>query len=284
VVAWISTVFIKPAPETSSNSRLVETNPCAILLQITPEKAIVLHDLVHEFTRDRLEDNVPRLNALLLEANRAGRSWHELIDDAYWNKNLEWHHAAAKQWNDLAAIYVDPVLREKQWPVCYFPGVGLMGDPSGELGRVLQLVPGDQKPEVVDAICRGLLNRARELLREIRWNGSAEMGARLGALKAADLKDAGVTEEDHFVILGQNTGLAWLRDLLYSFVFYCHQAVAVERQRIDAGVAPATGSKRVFRDASDIFCVLCELDANPPDNISGQLSDQAYVVVGSWPG
>ena len=115
----------------------------------------------------------------------------------------------------------------------------------------------------------------------LRFGGSV----RLGALKAADLKAAeaaGVTEDQ--LVLGQDKGFGWLRDLLYSFVFYCHQAVAVERQRSDAGVAAGTGSKRIFRDASDIFRVLRELDAFPPDNIYGQLSDQAYKVVRSWPG
>lgn len=256
----------------------------ATLLELTPEKTILSHDLVQEFARERLKEKVPRLNALLLESNRAGRRWHEMVEDefVYWRRNLAVHLADAEEWEELVAIYLDPVLHEKLWPIAYHPGVSSMGDPSDELGRALRFLPEERKPEIVDAICGGFVNRARKLLAEIRWQGSAEMGTRLGALKAADLEAADKSGTQMVVLLGDTT-FGRLRDQLYSFVFFCHQAVAVERQRDAAGITRATGFNRIFRDASDVFSALHELDINAPDNISGQLSDQANVVVRAWP-
>jgi WD40 repeat protein len=74
----------------------------AALIDITNEKTILLHDLVHEFARERLKAEVAKLNAgFLLACNPERKPWHEGVRDDYLRSHLAWHLKEASQLDEL---------------------------------------------------------------------------------------------------------------------------------------------------------------------------------------
>jgi 1,2-phenylacetyl-CoA epoxidase catalytic subunit len=83
----------------------------ALLTKRVDDDAIILHDLLHDYTREKLgAQYIPTQQALLTSYNPNNRHWAEVSDDGYLYDNLAYHLHEATRDDDLLALFAD-----QQW-------------------------------------------------------------------------------------------------------------------------------------------------------------------------